>query len=98
MSKHFEDLWGEAEALYKDNINHLSQNDIIQELLLKINLFKALEGKTLSFAKDQVETKTRMLGEILLTIAQLSAKDNINVYEGMLRAVKFRSSDDQDSV
>lgn len=88
--KHFENLWEDAEALFQENVKHLNSDDIIQELLMKIQLFKTFSNANLTFANDYDITKTRLLGEIVLTISQLSAKENINVYDGLYQAVKFR--------
>jgi hypothetical protein len=76
---HFEELWELAENFNKEN-NESSLDDIINELLLKIQLYKA---SIPSKSEDLKEAKSFIFGEILLLLTSLSYKDNINVYTAL---------------
>jgi len=77
MTSHFEDLWERCEKLFQENINKTDTSSIINELSMKVDLYKKLDQKD---AIDIEIIKSRLLGEILLTLTSLSIKDNINVF------------------
>lgn len=80
---HFEDLWEKCEKFQKDNSSNNSSEDILDEIILKINLLKAIETKTDLPKEESEQAKSRLLGEILLSLTDLSLKDNINVFEAL---------------
>ena len=86
----FEALWNKCEELHKDVVSQESGSGIIDELSLKINLYKALDQKEIP-EKERETIKSRTMGEILLTLTKLSMKDNINVYEALSIAMQYRS-------
>ncbi len=88
MILHFEDLWEESEKLHQD-INNTDVSVIIDEILMKLKLYKILNDKIKT--EDQQKAKSRLLGEILFTITKLSLKDNINVFESLAIAYRGRS-------
>lgn len=93
MPPHFEDLWIKCEELQKDAYSASTVQVIIEELVMKINLYKAIDTKTEIPAEDRQKVKSRVLGEILLTLTGLSLKDNINVYDSLNMALQYRSLD-----
>lgn len=92
MAIHFEELWTKCEELYQETASQESSNSIMDELALKINLYKALDHKEIP-EKEREIIKSRTMGEILLTLTKLSMKDNINVYEALSIAMQYRSID-----
>lgn len=88
---HFEELWEKCEILQKESRQNDSIQDIIEELMLKLNLYKAIDAKTEIPLEDRQKIKSRTLGEILLTLTALSLSDDINVYESLNTAMQYRS-------
>ena len=93
MADHFEVLWEKAENFQKDGSANVNVQQIIEELMMKISLYKAIDSKTEIPEEDRRKVKSRTLGEILLTLTSLSLKDNINVYESLNMALQYRSVD-----
>jgi hypothetical protein len=93
MASHFEELWEQCENFQKDATALNDVQHIIDELMLKINLYKAIDAKQEIPAEDRQKVKSRTLGEILLTLTALSLKDNVNVYEALNIALQYRSAD-----
>lgn len=93
MPAHFEKLWEQAEEFQKDGSANSNIQQIIEELMMKISLYKAIDSKTELPEEDRQKVKSRTLGEILLTLTSLSLKDNINVYESLNMALQYRSVD-----
>ena len=91
MSVHFEILWEQCENFQKDGTANSTIQQVIDELGMKINLYKAIDTKTEIPDVDRQKVKSRLLGEILLTITAMSLKDNINVYEALNMALQYRS-------
>lgn len=92
MTFHFEDLWEKSENFQKEMVitNNSTIQNIIEELILKINLYRIIDSKKEILEEERQTIKSRILGEILLTITALSLKDNINVYESLNSALQAR--------
>ena|ERR1700690_2514804 len=88
---HFENLWEKCEQIHQEAIKEGTSADLIDELMLKLNVYKVIDLKIEIPNEDREKIKFRTLGEILLTITQLSLKDNINVFDALHTAYKFRS-------
>jgi hypothetical protein len=87
----FDDLWNKCENLQQDIIQNEKSEQILEELIFKINLYKALDQKK-EIPETELQTiKSRTIGEILLTLTKLSLKDNLNVYEALNTAMQWRS-------
>ncbi len=93
MPIHFEELWENCENLHKDLGKGDTVASVIDELAMKINLYKLLDGKTEITEEERQKIKSRTLGEILLTLTNLSLKDNINVFESLSIAYQIRNKD-----
>lgn len=94
MLKHFEHLWEDAENYYKDTSNATGVSSILEELVLKINLYKTIDESD-KFPKDQKDKiKMHTFGEIVMTLAQLSLKDNINSYAALRTALQYKKIED----
>lgn len=91
MTVHFEDLWEKCELLHKDFVEQEDTQAIINELLIKLNLYKALDEKKEIPGEDLEKAKSRTFGEILLTLTNLSLKDSINVFDALATAYKYRA-------
>jgi hypothetical protein len=91
MSLHFEELWVKCEEFQQEANASRDIQSVIEELLLKINLYKIIDTKEEIPEPDRHKIKSRTLGEILLTLTTLSVKDNVNVYEALNIALQYRS-------
>jgi hypothetical protein len=89
---HFEDLWAQAEAFHQANNKDNDLQSVLEGLILKINLYKTLDSQTDFPPKEMQKIKTRTLGEILLTMTNLSLKNDVNVYEALATALQYRQS------
>ena len=87
---HFEELWEKGENFFKNN-SDLGVQAIVDELMMKINLYKALDSRTEIPEEEKRKLQSRTMGEILLTLTHLSLKDNINTYEALSMALQYRS-------
>lgn len=90
MVIHFEELWVKCENFFKDKADIGTQN-VLDELALKVNLYKMIDAKTEIPEDERQKIKSRTLGEILLTLTYLSLKDNVNVFEALSIALQYRS-------
>jgi hypothetical protein len=88
MPIHFEQLWEKCENYHQKSGDKSTTTTILDELVMKISLYKALDAQT--NLPDILQIKSRALGEILLTLTNLSAKDNINTYEALSLALQHR--------
>jgi hypothetical protein len=86
---HFEDLWEKCESINTD-ISSDSISSILDELLLKINLYRTIDEQNKFDLNELKIIKSRTLGEILLTLTKLSLKDDINVFSALEVAFKAR--------
>lgn len=93
MPNHFEVLWEKSEEFQKDATANISTQQVLEELMMKISLYKAIDSKTEIPIEDRQKVKSRTLGEILLTLTALSLKDNVNVYDALNIALQYRSLD-----
>jgi len=88
MTQHFEELWEKCEKLHQEAETSISAS--LMELDLKFKLYKNINDQ--EFTKEEAEAiKSRILGEILLTITNISLVDNINVFKALTEALQFRS-------
>src|SRR5579871_3021150 len=90
MPIHFEELWEKCENVHKDSPDAVPA--IVDELSMKINLYKLLDGRIDIPEEERQKLKSRTMGEILLTLTHLSLKDNINVFEALSVAQQHRSA------
>lgn len=91
MPIHFEELWEKCEKFHQENSKDTTVQAIMEELMLKVNLYKAIDQKTEVPPEEREKIKARTLGEILLTLTNLSLKDNVNVFEVLSIALQYRS-------
>lgn len=87
MILHFEDLWVKCENFHKDNSANDTSTDIINEIMMKINLYAAIAQKSEISSDDMEKAKSRLIGEILLSLTAISLKDNINVFDALKTAL-----------
>ncbi len=91
MTLHFEELWEKCEQFHQDNEKDEKVSPSIDELMMKLNIYKAIELKNEIPEEEKKKIKSRTLGEILLTLTNISLKDNINVFEALNLALQYRS-------
>jgi hypothetical protein len=87
---HFEDLWEKCENLFSDTISADSTSDIIKELLVKINIYKTIHESDYK-SEDLHNIKLRTFGEILLTLTNLSLKEQINVFKALASSYTYKA-------
>lgn len=87
MTKHFEDLWEEAENVMKDEISISSSEELVKEAEAKFGIYNLINRNSILPEEDQKRLKSHTFGKILLVLTQLSAKDNINVYAALKTAL-----------
>lgn len=92
---HFEELWVKCEDLFKSTNDSNSVPSIMDELSMKINLYKLLDSKVDITPEERQKVKSRTMGEILLTLTQLSLKENIDVFECLSIAQQYRATENQ---
>lgn len=85
---HFEDLWEACEQHHQGTETSVLM--LINELVMKSNLYNAVEQRTELSAEDKQSSKSRIMGEILLALTHLSLKDNINVFDALNIALQHR--------
>lgn len=83
MSQHFEQIWEKAEALMSSDAGHRPVSSIISELTAKLSLYQALDANDKIPVTEKSGLKSHLFGKLLLSIAQLSLKDNINVFTAL---------------
>lgn len=88
---HFEILWEKCENFQKDASLGTDVQLILDELMMKLELYRVVDAKVEVPLEDRQKIKSRTLGEILLTLTVLSLKDNINTYESLETALQVRS-------
>lgn len=90
MIKHFEELWEKCEILNKEAVKEDTISIIIDELMMKLNLYKIIDLKSEISEDERQKIKNRTMGEILLTLTNVSLKDNINVFDALHIALQIR--------
>lgn len=88
MANHFEEIWEKGESLHQQEDNSIS--DILNKISLQVELYKMITNQEDS-NEEKEKAKSRTMGEILLTLTNLSLKDNINVFDALNTACKFKS-------
>lgn len=86
MTKHFEDLWEEAELVsskcpYGDDFIDEVQKQLHDEI------------NTLCYDKTSSDAKTKSFGRILYLLCYLSFKWNVNTFSALLRETQDRKID-----
>lgn len=89
---HFEGLWEACEKHHQENKGDTSVLMLITELVMKLNLYNALEQRSELTNDERHASKARIMGEILLALTHLSLKDNINVFDTLNTALQYRIS------
>jgi len=88
---HFEELWEKCETFHQEAAANETTASIVEELAYKITLYKALDSKAEIPEEDRQKAKSRLLGEIMLTLTKLSLKDNVNVFDALGVALQYKS-------
>jgi hypothetical protein len=91
---HFEDLWEKCENYHSENSTEESSSEVIHELMMKLKLYSTIIDKSETQLEDIKRAKSRLMGEILLSLSALSLKDNINVFNAMNTALIHHNIED----
>lgn len=94
MPKHFEEVWDQCESLFKETGELAAtekSSSLTDNLIFKINLYKAVDLKNDIPDAERQKIKSRTLGEILWTLTNISMIDNINVFEALNSIYEYRS-------
>jgi hypothetical protein len=91
MPIHFEDLWVQCEKLHEESVKTDSISSLLDELAMKLNLYRIITDKPGEPSGELQKMKERAMGEVLLTLTKISIKENINVYEALSIAAQFHS-------
>lgn len=87
MSNHFEDLWESAEKTLQEDTDVSDSASILKEIYSKLTVYTALDSNASMSQEDRSRLKIHIFGKILLTITQLSYKDNVDVYKALKSAL-----------
>ena len=90
---HFENVWEQAENFHKNANLGADASQILDELNLKIELYKTIDTNKEHLKEESSNIKSRLFGEILLSLTNLSLIDNINTFEALMLALQQRSVD-----
>lgn len=88
MNQHFEEVWEDAEKLMSEETAQRFTKSIVMELTAKFGLYEAIDLNEKLSTEEKQKLKAHLMGTLLVTIAQLSLKDNINVFESMKLAIE----------
>lgn len=80
----FELVWATAEELFANDTADI--NSIILELISKLTVYKSLNAAEIP-ADERTKSNEYMMGKILLALAHLSQKENINIYPALKNAI-----------
>lgn len=84
---HFEHLWEAAENLLAEETKDRTAPSILTELSAKLSLYQMIENNHELPAEEKQSLKSHLFGKFLITLAQLSAKDNINTFTALQKAI-----------
>ncbi len=93
MTIHFENLWDQCEKFHQENTNVQDLQPVIDALIMKVNLYKALNSQKDIPGEEMQKLKSRTLGELVFALTCISLKDNINVFESLTIALQHRTID-----
>lgn len=85
MAEHFEELWEESEQLHAGE--EQSTEMIVEELIAKLTVYKALDKNDKIPQVDKLKLKTHTFGKILSTLTHLSLRDNVNTFAALKNAI-----------
>lgn len=91
MTEHFENVWEQAETFHKSANRGTSVQQMLNELNLKIELYKTIDVNTEQIKEEAIKIKSHLFGEILLTLANLSLIDDINTFEALVLVLHKRN-------
>ena len=91
--KTFDELWNACETFHQQISPDASISNIIDGLLMKISLYQAIDARHEIPEEERQQAKSRAMGEILLTLTHLSLKDNLNVFEALAIALRYRNAE-----
>ncbi len=90
--KLFSELWEISEKIYDDTIKGTPTESILDELKYKIDFYRSVSERDIVDEEKQ-KIKSHLFGEILMTLTQLSLKDNINSYKALNTAIYYKDID-----
>jgi hypothetical protein len=91
MASSFEELWEKCEDFHKENSVDDNIEDIVNELIMKINLYSTVNQKSIDSSEEVKKAKSRLMGEILFSLTSISLKENINIFNSLKVALAQHS-------
>jgi hypothetical protein len=85
---HYEELWVKAEELKAGDISNRSVKSIIMELQAKFSVYEAMDANDKLSPEEKQRLKEHLFGKLLMTLTQLSLKDNVNTYAALAEAIE----------
>ena len=86
--EHFETIWNKSEELIASEVSKQPTAPIIEELIAKLALYKALDLNDKIPEEEKQKLKTHLFGKLLIALSKLSFKENVNVYTAMKQAME----------
>lgn len=87
----FEALWEQCEAFHQSSLSKSDAEANMDELAMKITLYKTLSSKKDMRPEDMRAIKKRVMGEILFALTKLSDNDDVNTYTALKEALDYNS-------
>lgn len=84
MTKHFEEVWEEAEKIAPPK---RAVEDILADVSRLLKDYAAIDEHPV--AEQAAYAKNKIYGQVLLHLANLSLTDNIDVFKSLQEAIKF---------
>lgn len=84
--KHFEDLWLQAENLFKDDPS--TTPEILLEIKSKLSVYQSLDKMDQMSKDDKKKAKAAIFGTLLMSICQLTLVDDINSFAVLQNAIQ----------
>ena len=88
MIKTFEELWELCEEYHNHSSNEVES--VIEELILKCNLYKTINQFEEIPADEKEKMKLSAIGEILFTLTNISLIDKLNVFKALYLSLNSR--------
>jgi hypothetical protein len=85
---HFEELWDKAESF--SSSEPMDKVDIIQEVLMKVQVYQKLHDNQELAPADLKSVKSRLFGEILFSLTKLSQAESINVFAALAQTLSAK--------
>jgi hypothetical protein len=87
----FDQVWEESELISKQLNSDSKPSSIIDEISLKLNLYKSICENESMDSDEKFKTQEFIMGEILFSLSALSYNENINVFKALKTVSKYKA-------